>query len=105
MNKGQTASRDPETAHGELVFAGTRVSAKTLVNYLEAGHTLDDFPAVSRVSYRFPAPDLGETLGQGACSSMRWSTAAPAPSKANAGSRPSDSKAGPGRRTASCSAC
>ncbi|MDP9478251.1 MAG: DUF433 domain-containing protein [Actinomycetota bacterium] len=29
---------------GELVFAGTRVEVKTLVDYLRAGHALDEFP-------------------------------------------------------------
>ncbi len=52
MKKGELVSRDPEIMHGELVFAGTRVPAKTLVDYLEAGHTLDyfldGFPTVSR---------------------------------------------------------
>jgi uncharacterized protein (DUF433 family) len=37
---------------GELVFAGTRVEVKTLVDYLRGGHTLDDFlegfPTVGR---------------------------------------------------------
>lgn len=37
---------------GELVFSGTRVPVQTLVDYLEAGHSLDDFldgfPSVSR---------------------------------------------------------
>lgn len=45
-------ARDPEVMSGELVFAGTRVPARTLVDYLEAGHSLDDFldgfPSVSR---------------------------------------------------------
>lgn len=45
-------SRDPEVVSGELVFAGTRVPAKTLIDYLKAGDTLDafldDFPTVSR---------------------------------------------------------
>jgi uncharacterized protein (DUF433 family) len=45
-------SRDPRVMGGELVFAGTRVEVKTLVDYLTAGHTLDDFlegfPTVSR---------------------------------------------------------
>ena len=45
-------SRDPEVMGGELVFAGTRVEVKTLVDYLKGGHTLDDFlegfPTVSR---------------------------------------------------------
>lgn len=45
-------SRDPEVMSGELVFAGTRVEVKTLVDYLKAGHPLYDFlegfPTVSR---------------------------------------------------------
>ncbi len=45
-------SRDPEVMSGELVFAGTRVEVKTLVDYLKAGHPLDefldDFPTVGR---------------------------------------------------------
>lgn len=45
-------SRDPEVVSGELVFAGTRVPAKNLVDYLKAGDTLDvfldDFPSVTR---------------------------------------------------------
>lgn len=45
-------SRDPEVMSGELVFAGTRVEVKTLVDYLRADHPLDefldDFPTVSR---------------------------------------------------------
>ena len=45
-------SRDPEIMSGELVFAGTRVEVKTLVDYLKAGHSLDefldDFPTVPR---------------------------------------------------------
>ena len=36
-------SRDPDVMHGELVFTGTRVPAKTLVDYIKAGRTLDDF--------------------------------------------------------------
>jgi uncharacterized protein (DUF433 family) len=45
-------SRDPEVHSGDLVFAGTRVPAETLVDYLKAGHTVDefvaDFPTVER---------------------------------------------------------
>lgn len=45
-------SRDPEVMCGELVFAGTRVEVKTLIDYLKADHSLDDFlegfPTVSR---------------------------------------------------------
>ncbi len=52
MQEGRIVSRDPEVMSGELVFAGTRVEVKTLVDYLRAGHTLDEFlegfPSVSR---------------------------------------------------------
>ena len=45
-------SRDPQVMSGELVFAGTCVEVKTLVDYLKADHPLDefldDFPTVSR---------------------------------------------------------
>ncbi|MEJ7870617.1 MAG: DUF433 domain-containing protein [Rubrobacteraceae bacterium] len=48
----QVVSRDPEVMSGELVFAGTRVEVKTLIDYLKGGHTLGDFlegfPTVSR---------------------------------------------------------
>lgn len=43
QDRKDIVSRDPEIMSGELVFAGTRVPAKTLVDYLEAGHSLDDF--------------------------------------------------------------
>lgn len=49
---GRIVSRDPEAVSGELVFAGTRVPVKNLIDYLAAGDTLDDFlegfPGVSR---------------------------------------------------------
>lgn len=42
----------PERLSGTPVFAGTRVPVQTLVDYLEAGDSLDDFladfPSVSR---------------------------------------------------------
>ncbi len=52
MDVHAVVSRDPEVVGGELVFSGTRVPARTLVDYLKADHTLesflDDFPSVSR---------------------------------------------------------
>ncbi|MBC8245541.1 MAG: DUF433 domain-containing protein [Verrucomicrobia bacterium] len=43
---------DREILGGESVFAGTRVPVKTLLDYLEAGETIDDFlegfPSVTR---------------------------------------------------------
>ncbi|HMK21996.1 MAG TPA: DUF433 domain-containing protein [Terriglobales bacterium] len=44
--------RNPEILGGTPVFRGTRVPFQTLVEYLEAGQTLDefldDFPTVTR---------------------------------------------------------
>ena len=52
MRKTAVIHSDPEILGGVPVFAGTRVPAQTLLDYLEAGHTLsdflDDFPTVSR---------------------------------------------------------
>ncbi|MGI8782720.1 MAG: DUF433 domain-containing protein [Acidobacteriota bacterium] len=43
---------DPDILGGTPVFAGTRVPVQTLFDYLEAGHSLDefldDFPTASR---------------------------------------------------------
>lgn len=43
---------DPDILGGTPVFVGTRVPLKTLLDYLEGGHSLgqflDDFPTVSR---------------------------------------------------------
>jgi uncharacterized protein (DUF433 family) len=45
-------SRSPEVMSGAAVFAGTRVPAQSLLDYLAGGHTLeeflDDFPTVKR---------------------------------------------------------
>jgi len=45
-------SRNPEIMGGTPVFTGTRVPVQTLLEYLEAGETIDDFltgfPSVSR---------------------------------------------------------
>jgi uncharacterized protein (DUF433 family) len=44
--------RDPEVLGGTPVFRGTRVPFKNLLDYLEGGHTLDEFldefPTVTR---------------------------------------------------------
>jgi uncharacterized protein (DUF433 family) len=44
--------RDPSILGGVSVFAGSRVPVKTVMDYLEAGETidafLDDFPTVTR---------------------------------------------------------
>jgi len=45
-------SADPNVMSGAPVFKGTRVLAQTLIEYLEAGDSIDDFlegfPSVSR---------------------------------------------------------
>ncbi|HYP41796.1 MAG TPA: DUF433 domain-containing protein [Chloroflexia bacterium] len=45
-------TKDPEIMSGTPVFAGTRVPIKNLIDYLQGGHTLDDFleafPTVER---------------------------------------------------------
>jgi uncharacterized protein (DUF433 family) len=45
-------SRDPEVMGGTPVFSGTRVPVQTLLDYLEAGESIDDFlegfPSVRR---------------------------------------------------------
>lgn len=71
--KNGIVSRDPEVVSGELVFAGTRVPAQNLVDYLKAGHTLDDFldgfPSVSReqatayLDMTLRAADLARSAG------------------------------------------
>ena len=51
MNR-QVISRDPDIMGGTAVFCGTRVPVQTLLDYLEAGDTIDEFlegfPAVKR---------------------------------------------------------
>jgi uncharacterized protein (DUF433 family) len=48
----QVISRDPEIRGGAAVFCGTRVPVQTLLDYLEAGDTIDEFlegfPSVKR---------------------------------------------------------
>ena len=50
--KQPVISRSPEIVSGSVVFHGTRVPVETLLDYLEAGETIDDFlegfPSVSR---------------------------------------------------------
>jgi uncharacterized protein (DUF433 family) len=48
----QTLCRDPEVMGGAPVFCGTRVPVQTLLDYLEAGDSIDQFlegfPSVTR---------------------------------------------------------
>jgi uncharacterized protein (DUF433 family) len=52
MKTNSVVQVDPEIMSGTPCFAGTRVPARTLIDYLEGGDTLDefleDFPTVSR---------------------------------------------------------
>lgn len=52
MKKSSVVKIDPEIMSGTPCFAGTRVPARTLFDYLEGGDTLDDFlegfPTVTR---------------------------------------------------------
>ena len=52
MKSKAIVSVDPEIMSGTPCFAGTRVPARTLMDYLEGGDSLDDFledfPTVSR---------------------------------------------------------
>ena len=47
-------ARDPQVMSGQAVFPGTRILVATLLDYLEAGETIDDFlegfPSVTRES-------------------------------------------------------
>ena len=49
---GPVVSRDPEIMGGAPVFCGTRVPVQTLLDYLEAGDSIDEFlegfPTVTR---------------------------------------------------------
>jgi len=51
-NKNSVVKIDPEIMSGTPCFAGTRVPARTLLDYMEDGMTLDEFlegfPTVSR---------------------------------------------------------
>ncbi len=48
----QVVCRDPEVMGGAPVFCGTRVPVQTLLDYLEAGESIDQFlegfPSVTR---------------------------------------------------------
>ena len=51
-NQALVVHSDPEILGGTPVFVGTRVPLRNLIDYLERGHTLDEFldafPSVSR---------------------------------------------------------
>ena len=45
LMKTKLVTIDPEVMSGEPVFTGTRVPVRNLIDYLSAGHTLNDFLA------------------------------------------------------------
>ena len=61
--------RDPEILGGTPVFVGTRVPLKNLIDYLEGGHSLDefldDFPTVTREQVMSALDEAQEALSQG----------------------------------------
>lgn len=61
---------DPEILGGTPVFVGTRVPLKNLIDYIEGGHTLDefldDFPSVSREQAVAALEEAREALIQSA---------------------------------------
>ena len=61
---------DPEILSGTPVFVGKRVPARALLDYLEAGDSLDafldDFPSVTREQAVAALEQAAEALGVGA---------------------------------------
>jgi uncharacterized protein (DUF433 family) len=59
-------SSSPDIMSGAVVFAGTRVLAQSLLDYLAGGHTLeeflDDFPTVTREQSVQLLRDLGQSF-------------------------------------------
>jgi uncharacterized protein (DUF433 family) len=52
MNEASVVHSDPNILGGTPVFVGTRVPVQALIDYIEGGHSLneflDDFPTVTR---------------------------------------------------------
>ncbi|MBE9009420.1 DUF433 domain-containing protein [Pseudanabaenaceae cyanobacterium LEGE 13415] len=66
-----TISVSPEILSGTPVFAGTRVPVQTLLDYLKAGESIDDFldgfPTVSRQQVIHLLEEIGSSIaGQAA---------------------------------------
>ena len=61
---------DPEILGGTPVFRGTRVPLRNLIDYLERGHSLDEFldafPSVSREQAIAALEAAGQALAIGA---------------------------------------
>ena len=62
---------DPEILGGTPVFVGTRVPLRNLIDYIEEGYTLDEFPSVSREQVVAALEAAHESLtARARCSSM-----------------------------------
>ena len=73
MNRTSTVIHsDPDILGGTPVFVGTRVPLRNLMDYVEAGDTLeeflDDFPSVTRKQAVEALQIAGELLVADACS-------------------------------------
>jgi uncharacterized protein (DUF433 family) len=77
MAVNRSIHTDPEILGGTPVFTGTRVPAKTLIDYLAGGHSLDgfldDFPSVTREQALAALGEAGKALNSRAHSSRRTS--------------------------------
>jgi uncharacterized protein (DUF433 family) len=66
----QVIHSDPEILGGTPVFVGTRVPVRNLIDYLEHGHSLDEFldefPSVSREQAVAALEAAHEALSAGA---------------------------------------
>jgi uncharacterized protein (DUF433 family) len=69
MDQSSVIQSDPEILGGTPVFVGTRVPVKNLIDYIEAGHPLDefldDFPSVSHDQMISVLEQAKEALIQG----------------------------------------
>ena len=66
MKKSSVIKIDPEIMSGTPCFVGTRVPARALIDYLEAGKALnaffEDFPSVSRKQAVIFLEEAGELM-------------------------------------------
>jgi uncharacterized protein (DUF433 family) len=70
MHQPSVIQTDPDVLGGAPVFAGTRVPLRALIDYLEAGDSLndflDDFPSVTREQAVTALEQAAELMGAGA---------------------------------------
>lgn len=66
MTKSSVVHVDPEIMGGTPVFVGTRVPFRTLIDYIQGGHSLDefldDFPSVRREQAVAALEEAGEAV-------------------------------------------